>query len=175
MRAMMGAMSVAASVAAQTPIPTPVRIEQIERTEQAGPGSTVDLRHDPWVGELRLVSRPESAEAARRLTRHQLQTRWLLGPQLTDDAVLLVSELVGNAVKHTGADVFGLRIRRRRGWLRIEVRDPSRALPCHLPVREFDVSGRGLWLVDRLADRWGVDLLPYGKCVWFELRLTRPI
>jgi anti-sigma regulatory factor (Ser/Thr protein kinase) len=137
------------------------------------PGSEVDLTHDPWVGEVRLVSRPESACVARRLTRQQLQNRWLLSPQLADDAVLLVSELVGNAVKHAGAYVFGLRIRRRRGWIRVEVRDPSRALPCHLPVRELDVSGRGLWLVDQLADRWGVDLLPHGKCTWFELRLTR--
>jgi anti-sigma regulatory factor (Ser/Thr protein kinase) len=147
-----------------------------QTAETAGtgrPGSAVDLTHEPWMGEVSLDSRPESACAARRLTRHQLQTRWLLSPQLTDDAVLLVSELVGNAVTHAGAHAFGLRIRRRRGRVRIEVRDPSRALPCHLPVRELDVSGRGLWLVDKLADRWGVDLLPHGKSTWFELRLTR--
>jgi anti-sigma regulatory factor (Ser/Thr protein kinase) len=134
-------------------------------------GKGVELTRDPGVGEVRLLSRPESAGAARRLTRHQLLHRWMLPPPLTEEAVLLVSELVGNAVQHAGAHVFGLRIRRRRGWVRVEVRDPSRALPCHLPVRELDVSGRGLWLVDKLADRWGVDLLPYGKCTWFELRL----
>ena len=54
----------------------------------------------------------------------------------TEDAVLLVSELVGNAVRHTGARVFGLRMLRRRGWIRIEVRDPSRGLPCLMPVQE---------------------------------------
>jgi hypothetical protein len=40
-----------------------------------------------------------------------------------------------------------------------------------MPVRELDVSGRGLFLVDKLADRWGVDLLPRGKTTWFEMRV----
>ena len=91
---------------------------------------------------------------------------------MTEDAVLLVSELVGNAVRHTGARVFGLRMLRRRGWIRIEVRDPSRGLPCLMPVQEMDISGRGLFLVDKLSDRWGVDLLPRGKTTWFEMRVA---
>jgi len=92
--------------------------------------------------------------------------------QYADTVELLVSELVGNAVRHTGARTFGLRMQRRRGWIRIEVRDPSRALPCLLPVRDLDVSGRGLFLVDTLSDRWGVDLQPRGKTTWFELRIA---
>jgi anti-sigma regulatory factor (Ser/Thr protein kinase) len=162
MHAMMGGMSGAAST----------RTRDVTSGPEELPGFPEDLTRDLWAGEVRLLSRPESAGAARRLTREQLHGRWMLCPQLTDDAELLVSELVGNAVKHAGAHVFGLRLRRRRGWIRVEVRDPSRALPCHLPVRDLDVSGRGLWLVDKLADRWGVDLLPYGKCTWFELRLA---
>jgi anti-sigma regulatory factor (Ser/Thr protein kinase) len=86
--------------------------------------------------------------------------------------VLLVSELVGNAVRHTGARTFGLRMLRRRGWIRIEVQDPSRGLPCLMPVHELDISGRGLFLVDKLSDRWGVDLLPRGKTTWFEMRVA---
>ncbi|CAM5703820.1 hypothetical protein SGLAM104S_08159 [Streptomyces glaucescens] len=76
--------------------------------------------------------------------------QWGLTPRMTEDAVLLVSELVGNAVRHTGALVFHLRMRRLRGRIRVEVRDPSRGLPCLLPVQELDVSGRGLFLVDKL-------------------------
>ncbi|RMI32527.1 ATP-binding protein [Streptomyces triticirhizae] len=126
---------------------------------------------DPSLAEVLLPSEPASAGRARRLTRSQLGARWLLPDELTENAVLLVSELVGNAVQHAGAAEFGLRIRRRRGWVRVEVRDPSRALPALLPVREMEViSGRGLFLVDTLADRWGVDLLPHGKSVWFEMR-----
>ncbi|GAB3120492.1 hypothetical protein GCM10027160_36700 [Streptomyces calidiresistens] len=131
------------------------------------------LTIDPAAEEIVLPSHPRSAGAARRITLLQLRTRWMLPAELTEDAVLLVSELVGNAVRHAGADGFGLRFRRRRGWLRVEVRDPSRALPCLLPTHPLDPSGRGLTLVETLSDRWGVDLLPHGKCTWFEMRVTR--
>lgn len=130
----------------------------------------LDLVGDPSVDEVQLPSRPESASAARRLTVSVLRL-WGLG-ELAENAELLVSELVGNAVRHTGARTFGLRILRRRGWIRVEVRDPSRALPCLMPVTEQDTGGRGLFLVDRLSDRWGADLLPRGKTTWFEMRVA---
>lgn len=132
----------------------------------------LELYGDPADGEVRLPSRPESAAAARRLALCVVTRQWGLSPQLAEYAVLLVSELVGNAVRHTGARVFGLRMLRRRGWIRVEVRDPSRGLPCLMPVHELDVSGRGLYLVDKLSDRWGVDLLPRGKTTWFEMRTS---
>jgi anti-sigma regulatory factor (Ser/Thr protein kinase) len=132
--------------------------------------SALDLYGDPTVSEVRLMSDPASAWAARRITHAVVVLRWSLSPQIGEDAVLLVSELVGNAVRHTGARVFGLRMGRRRGWIRVEVRDPSRGLPCLMPVAPTDTSGRGLFLVDMLADRWGVDLLPRGKNTWFEMR-----
>ena len=124
------------------------------------------------AGASAVASRPESAATARRLTQVVVLRQWGLTPKMTEDAVLLVSELVGNAVRHTGARVFGLRMRRRRGWIRVEVRDPSRGLPCLMPVQEMDISGRGLFLVDKLSDRWGVDLLPRGKTTWFEMRVA---
>lgn len=133
--------------------------------------AALDLVSDPTLGEVRLPSRPQSAGIARRLTAAVLLKQWSLTPQLAEHAVLLVSELVGNAVRHTGARTFGLRMLRRRGWVRIEVRDPSRGLPCLMPVQEMDTSGRGLFLVDKLSDRWGVDLLPRGKTTWFEMRV----
>ncbi|MEU2163405.1 ATP-binding protein [Streptomyces chengbuensis] len=132
----------------------------------------VELFGNPTEGEVELPSRPESAATARRLTQCVVLRQWALSPQTAEHAILLVSELVGNAVRHTGARVFGLRMLRRRGWIRIEVRDPSRGLPCLLPVHELDTSGRGLFLVDKLSDRWGVDLLPRGKTTWFEMRIA---
>jgi anti-sigma regulatory factor (Ser/Thr protein kinase) len=132
----------------------------------------LELFGNPTESEVHLPSRPESAATARRLTQVVILRQWGLTPGLAEDAVLLVSELVGNAVRHTGARVFGLRMRHRRGWIRAEVRDPSRGLPCLMPVQETDISGRGLFLVDRLADRWGVDLLPRGKTTWFEMRIA---
>ncbi len=128
----------------------------------------LDVLGDPSAGEVTFTSRPESASVARRLTLAKLRA-WRLAPQ-ADICVLLVSELVGNAVQHAGAQTFGLTMDRRRGWIRVEVRDPSRALPVLLPVRDLDDGGRGLTLVDKLSDRWGVDLLPRGKTTWFELR-----
>ncbi|MBH1933825.1 ATP-binding protein [Streptomyces sp. AV19] len=132
----------------------------------------LELYGDPTLGEVRLPSCPESTVAARRLTHWAVVSHWGLSAQLAEHAVLLVSELVGNAVRHTGARHFGLRAVRRRGWVRMEVRDPSRGLPCLLPVRGTDTNGRGLFLVDRLSDRWGVDLLARGKTVWFEMRVA---
>jgi anti-sigma regulatory factor (Ser/Thr protein kinase) len=131
----------------------------------------LELFGDPTADEVCLPSRPESAATARRLTQCVVLREWALSAQTAEHAVLLVSELVGNAVRHTGARVFGLRMRRRRGRIRIEVRDPSRGLPCLMPVQEMDASGRGLFLVDKLSDRWGVDLLPRGKTTWFEMRI----
>lgn len=136
--------------------------------EGAGAG-VLELLGDPSLAEVHLTSRPESASTARRMALEVLR-KWGL-PAYGETVELLVSELVGNAVRHTGARSFGLRLRRRRGWIRAEVRDPSRALPCLLPVRGLDVSGRGLFLVDHLSDRWGVDLQPRGKTTWFELRV----
>lgn len=132
----------------------------------------LELFGNPTESEVLLPSRPESAATARRLTQIVVLRHWGLSPKMTEDAVLLVSELVGNAVRHTGARAFGLRTRRRRGWIRVEVRDPSRGLPCLMPVQELDLSGRGLFLVDKLSDRWGVDLLPRGKTTWFEMRVA---
>ncbi|WP_329174477.1 ATP-binding protein [Streptomyces sp. NBC_01477] len=140
-----------------------------EGADTAGDAAGGVLGLDPSAAEVHLTSRPESASTARRLALSVIRM-WGL-PQYADTVELLVSELVGNAVRHTGARSFGLRMRRRRGWVRVEVRDPSRALPCLLPVRDLDTSGRGLFLVDRLSDRWGVDLQPRGKTTWFELRV----
>ncbi|GHH80672.1 ATP-binding protein [Streptomyces sulfonofaciens] len=133
----------------------------------------MELLGNPAEAEVRLPSRPESAATARRLAQVVVLRHWGLGPKLAEDTVLLVSELVGNAVRHTGAQAFGLRMRlpRGRNCLRVELRDPSRGLPCLMPVHELDISGRGLFLVDGLSDRWGVDLEPHGKATWFEIRI----
>src|SRR6476619_5574775 len=77
----------------------------------------LELFGNPTEAEEPLPSRPESAATARRLAQVVVLREWCPSPKMTEDAVLLVSDLVGNAVRHTGALVFGLRIRRRRGWI----------------------------------------------------------
>ncbi|QMU80613.1 ATP-binding protein [Streptacidiphilus sp. PB12-B1b] len=124
---------------------------------------------DPANDEVRLSAGPGSAARARRLTMSALES-WGLGGH-GDVAVQLVAELIANAVRHTGGRTFGLRLVRRQGCVRFEVRDPSRALPCLIMGEVDDEGGRGLQLVNTLAQRWGADLLSHGKSVWFELRV----
>jgi serine/threonine-protein kinase RsbW len=91
-----------------------------------------------------------------------------------DDILLLVSELVTNAVRH--ADVGpdrSLRVELRR-WprrVRVEVTHPGNGFE-HEPEPPAPNAGGGwgLVLVDRIADRWGITSGTDGTCVWFELR-----
>ncbi|MFC8294026.1 SpoIIE family protein phosphatase [Streptomyces sp. NPDC057242] len=119
-----------------------------------------------------------SVAAARAFVRDTLQG-WG-HPELVDDAVVLTSELVTNAVVHAGtaADVLCLR---SDDSIRVEVSDryPEREIPVQSgrtlvsPDRE---NGRGLLLCAALAHRWGVDYSPTRKHVWFHLDLPqRPV
>ncbi|MFF3760977.1 SpoIIE family protein phosphatase [Streptomyces sp. NPDC002185] len=119
-----------------------------------------------------------SVAAARAFVRDTLQG-WG-HPELVDDAVVLTSELVTNAVIHAGtaAEVLCLR---SDDSVRIEVSDryPEREIPVQggrslgSPDRE---NGRGLLLCAALAHRWGVDYSPTRKHVWFHLNLPqRPV
>jgi anti-sigma regulatory factor (Ser/Thr protein kinase) len=116
-----------------------------------------------------LPSLEESAEVARRLVRTALAA-WYL-EELTDTAILLVSELVANAVKHTNSRVIRVVITRpSERFVRIGVVDRARVLPeLAKPSDDLLTSGRGLLLVDALAERWGTDLYRWGKQVWAEL------
>ncbi|MFE5300153.1 SpoIIE family protein phosphatase [Streptomyces sp. NPDC056632] len=110
---------------------------------------------------------PEDAAPgrARRLARRAL-ARWDL-EELTDSVELLISEVVTNAVRYAERPVT-LRLL-RTDVLRCEVGDDSPQLPRQRRARETDESGRGLFLVNRLARRWGATRLSGGKVVWFEL------
>ena len=124
---------------------------------------------DPQGGEVRFTAGQQSSRRVRRLTMSALES-WGLGGH-GEVAAQLVSELIANAVRHTGGRTFGLRLVRRHGCVRFEVYDPSRALPCLILGEPEDEGGRGLQLVDKLSQRWGADLMSHGKSVWFELRV----
>ncbi|MFD9569698.1 SpoIIE family protein phosphatase [Streptomyces sp. NPDC059982] len=104
---------------------------------------------------------------ARRFARRAL-TRWGL-EELSDSLELLVSEVVTNAVRYAERPVT-LRLL-RTDVLRCEVGDDSPQLPRQRRARDTDEGGRGLFLVNRLARRWGATRLSSGKVVWFELAL----
>ncbi|WP_405595394.1 SpoIIE family protein phosphatase [Streptomyces sp. NBC_01092] len=109
---------------------------------------------------------PEDAapRQARRFARQAL-VRWGL-EQLTDSVELLVSEVVTNAVRYASRPVT-LRLL-RTDVLRCEVGDDAPQLPRLRQARATDEGGRGLYLVNRLARRWGATRLSTGKVVWFE-------
>jgi anti-sigma regulatory factor (Ser/Thr protein kinase) len=116
-----------------------------------------------WI----LEPSPETPGNARRLVRIAL-TQWGLS-ECAETAGLLVSELVTNAVNHATRPI-GLRLLRTT-TLQCEVSDDDPGAPVLHRPEPLDDAGRGLYLVSRLAARWGVSRLPTGKVVWFELTL----
>jgi anti-sigma regulatory factor (Ser/Thr protein kinase) len=120
--------------------------------------------------ELRRTLPPtaESATVARWLVTDLL--RDITDPDALDTAALLTTELVSNAIRHTG-DELTLSVRLELGMLRVGVSDTSHRRPQLVQAGTRDTSGRGLHLVEALADRWGVDPdgRGLGKTVWFEL------
>ncbi|MGV9452292.1 SpoIIE family protein phosphatase [Streptomyces sp. NPDC003635] len=120
-----------------------------------------------------------SVASARSFVRDTLQG-WGFA-DIVDDAVVLTSELVTNAVVHAGTSADVLCLRSEEG-VRIEVADryPEREIPLQgtavnmgSPDRE---GGRGLQLCAALAGHWGVDYTPTHKQVWFQLDLPeRPV
>jgi anti-sigma regulatory factor (Ser/Thr protein kinase) len=73
------------------------------------------------------------------------------------------------AVGRTGAREFALRLRRGANSVWVEVFDPDLRLPRIRTATETDEGGRGLYLVEQLATRWGSRPTPEGKAVWFEM------
>ncbi|MER8267054.1 SpoIIE family protein phosphatase [Streptomyces griseus] len=113
---------------------------------------------------------PERISVGRQLVRELLHD-WS-DPEQVDSAVLMVSEMATNVLVHTDGDalmvaeISGERGERR---LRVEVADASDELPHRRRPGEMASSGRGLVLMEMLADAWGVDPRGEGKSIWFEL------
>jgi serine/threonine-protein kinase RsbW len=120
--------------------------------------------------ELRLVlpASEHSVRLARRVTRTVLAAWQLLDREET--AVLLVSELVTNAIQHArDTEAIVVELAAVRSCLRIEVADEDPRWPQPRIPGRFDESGFGFLLVDALASKWGVRETAAGKAVWAEL------
>jgi serine phosphatase RsbU (regulator of sigma subunit)/anti-sigma regulatory factor (Ser/Thr protein kinase) len=111
---------------------------------------------------------PEALRSARHMIRAAVRA-WSAAAR-ADEIELVADELITNALLHTdGGAIVTLRMpagHERR--LRVEVEDRSSVLPRRRDAGTSGVSGRGLLLVDRLADVWGVESRGSGKCVWCE-------
>lgn len=130
--------------------------------------------------EFELTGGPYAATAA-RLALAQIEDN--LDEVLASDLRLLVTEAVNNSVEHGPAgedDSIGLKVTLRADCVRVEVRDkgphfdpsPTHPLPdgdiAAMEPEDEEIAGFGLFLVDQLSDRWGVNR-EGGNCVWFEL------
>ena len=121
------------------------------------------------VFEISLAPAPAAATTARTEVTERLAAS--LGKQVLEDARLLVTELITNALRHgalTPGDVVSVKASVDQGVVRLEVTDPGR--DGDVEVREPGPrgGGYGLFLVEQLAKRWGVDRRE-GTTVWCEL------
>jgi anti-sigma regulatory factor (Ser/Thr protein kinase) len=124
---------------------------------------------DRSVLDMHLARTPRAPREARRsleALRHRID------PGVFDDVRLLVSELVTNSVQHEGPDPRSwveVRLRVSAAAVRGEVTNPGPGFhPEPRPPRQGQESGRGLYLVDQLANRWGVSKNGVTR-VWFEI------
>jgi anti-sigma regulatory factor (Ser/Thr protein kinase) len=122
------------------------------------------------VTTIQFAHEVESIGQIRRWVRSQLGD---LDDLTVDAALLLVSELATNAVRHCSGSRLDVTVDRGES-IRVGVAD---ACPHSVSPRDpapTDTGGRGLMLVDRLAAIWGVHLDDEGKDIWFELPIASP-
>jgi len=113
-----------------------------------------------------LPAEPASASVARRFVRDSLDA-WGAGG-FEEVAVLLTSELVTNALLHARS-APELNVRLVDGRLRITVADHTPVAPVRKRYGKEAATGRGLLLIETMANAWGTEPSDVGKVVWFEL------
>ena len=120
------------------------------------------------TASIDLLPAPPSVRVARHFVVERLRA-WD-APQDRDDAALLVTELVANVVDHVGGDdCLTLELTATDGRLRIAVLDGSSMPPVVHEQSHDRHRGRGLQMVQTIAERWGSECRQGGKRVWFEL------
>ena len=138
---------------------------------------TADPEQLNAVGARISMTLPPLGQAA-GLARHAVRVAlgcWGLD-HLAENATLLVSEVVGNAIRHAsaGGSALELELAAVGELLRIEVLDADPRAPTLRDPGDGDEGGFGLVVVQALADAWGVRPTASGKAVWFELRTAQP-
>lgn len=138
---------------------------------QEGPG----INSSPSRTErIDLPSDPHAPSLARRFVMAALDDAAVTtgGRDVVD---LLTSELVTNAVIHTGGGTIQLCVSASPSAVRVEVVDDSADHPTPRHPSPEQLGGRGLLLVEELADSWGHQSRPGGKAVWFEVAFDRAV
>ena len=113
----------------------------------------------------------EAAAAARRAL---VAGDGAIAPELREDVLLLMTELITNAVRHGAAgpeETLGVDVRWRQDWVRVEVTDPTTESRPRVTtsLNQHRSGGWGLFLVEQISERWGVRHTESGTSVWFEV------
>ena len=119
--------------------------------------------------QARLPADAAMVALARRVAR-EVCARWLT-PDACDSLLLVVSELLGNAVTAATGPEVTMRLSWTSRRVRVEVTDDSPANAVARMADAHEEGGRGLWLVEMTATRWGSHAYGDGKCVWAEIAL----
>ena len=120
-----------------------------------------------------VVAEFEPHATAVRAARRFVRANAGVDPQQGADLELVTSELATNAVLHARTP-FEVRVLAAPDCLRVEVTDRSPTLPVIKDHGTEAPTGRGLKILDAIADRWGVEPTDGGKVVWFEVDLADP-
>lgn len=117
---------------------------------------------------VRVTGGVDAAAAARRVLR---RLSGEIDEPVAENLRLLVTELVGNSVRHAGVESVVMKVALTDPAVHVEVTDEGPGFePTSRDERADRESGWGLFLVDRLADRWGVNCHQGATRVWFDLR-----
>jgi anti-sigma regulatory factor (Ser/Thr protein kinase) len=146
------------------------------------------IRDDVWIGNLvsltrvpRILTRtyvyvnaPDSVPKARYVVRSTLQA-WEYEDDVIEPSLLIISELATNAVVHaTDSPIFKVICELRESILTVGVIDFDERLPVKYEATEDDEGGRGLLLIESLADDWGTTVHGHGKLVFGRLHVIAP-
>jgi anti-sigma regulatory factor (Ser/Thr protein kinase) len=145
------------------------RTRAVPPPRRRGKGEGAPHRNADNAFSLRLPGGPAAASTARQALAH---LRGDLDGPLMETARLLVSELVANSVRHASADDLSLLavVAGPSVWLEVSDDGLGFEVDGAMSKAQSDESGWGLFLVEQLADRWGVQREGDATRVWFELR-----
>jgi len=116
-------------------------------------------------------ARPPAIRRARHDVEDALASAEI-DPGTAGDLLLLVSELVTNAVRHAETESFEVRLAVSPDRVRLEVRDDGTGFDPQIAPNSEGGGGYGLFIVDRIADRWGVEK-DGGGLIWLEVDRAR--
>lgn len=126
------------------------------------------VRNEPATPVAVTLPATAGASAQARRIVGEAVAAWGVAPDVAEDAALVVTEMVSNAVDHAAGPVE-LSVSRTETGVRIEVSDSSPTRPTPRPIEVDSARGRGLIIIAALSREWGTSPTATGKTVWAEL------